>query len=64
MNSLPQKKPLEPAPRRYRKSGYFVRSRSLFDRLKAAAIQFVSIALLIAGFIVAALFALDLMDMR
>jgi hypothetical protein len=40
-----------------------VRSQSLFDRFKAAAIEFVSIALLIAGFIVAALFALDLMDM-
>jgi hypothetical protein len=57
-------KTLEPDPRRYRKRGYFVSSRRrLIDRLKAAAIEFALIAMLIAGFIVAALFALDLMDM-
>jgi hypothetical protein len=48
----------------YRKRGYFISSpRSVIDRLKAAAIQFAQIAILIAGFIVAALCALDLSDM-
>jgi hypothetical protein len=49
----------------YRRRGYFTRSpRDLLDRLKAAAIEFTSIALLIAGFIMVALFAVDLSDMR
>jgi hypothetical protein len=34
------------------------------DRLKAAAMEFASIAMLMAGFIMAALFAVDLLDMR
>jgi hypothetical protein len=56
-------KSLEPDARLYRKQGYFVRSpRRVLDRLRAAAIEFVSIALLVAGFIMAALFALDLSD--
>jgi hypothetical protein len=51
-------------PRPYRRRGYFLRSpRRAFDRLKAAAIQFALITILIAGFVVAALFALDLSDM-
>jgi hypothetical protein len=37
--------------------------RGGIDRLRAAAIEFASIAILIAGFIIAALCALDLMDM-
>ena len=50
--------------RPYRRRGYFLRSpRRAIDRLKAAAIEFALIAILIAGFIVAALFALDLTDM-
>ena len=49
----------------YRRRGYFTRSpRDLLDRLKAAAIEFASIAILIVGFIMAALFAVDLLDMR
>ena len=49
----------------YRRRGYFTwSSRDLFGRLKAAAIEFASIAILIAGFIMAALFAIDLLDMR
>jgi hypothetical protein len=49
---------------RYRKGPYFVSPRrSVIDRLKAAAMGFASIAMLIAGFIVAALCALDLLDM-
>jgi hypothetical protein len=44
--------------------GYFVSSpRSVIDRLKAAAIEFALIAILIAGFIIAVLCALDLLDM-
>jgi hypothetical protein len=55
---------LEPDARPYRKRGYFVSSsRSLTDRLKAAATRFAWIAILIAGFIMAILCALDLMDM-
>ncbi len=34
----------------------------MLDRLKAAAVEFVLIAILVAGFIVAALLALDLSD--
>ena len=50
--------------RSYRKRGCFVSSpRSVLDRLKAALIEFASIAILVAGFVMAALFALDLMDM-
>jgi hypothetical protein len=49
----------------YRRRGYFIRSpRDLLDRLKGAAMEFASIAVLIAGFIMAALFAVDLLDMR
>jgi hypothetical protein len=48
----------------YRKRGYFISSlRGLIGRLKAAAIEFAQIAILIAGFIVAALCALDLLDL-
>jgi hypothetical protein len=48
-----------------RKRGYFVRSRrSVLDRLKAATIEFASIAILIVGLIMAALFAVDLWYMR
>ena len=57
-------KSLEPDARPYRKRGDFVSSpRGVIDRLRAAAIEFASIAILIAGFIIAALCALDLMDM-
>jgi len=49
----------------YRRRGYFIRSpRDLLDRLKGAAMEFASIAVLIAGLIMAALFAVDLLDMR
>jgi hypothetical protein len=49
----------------YRVRGYFIRSpRSVLERLKAAAFEFASIAILTAGFIMAALFAADLLDMR
>jgi hypothetical protein len=45
----------------YRKRDYFVRSRSsVLTRLKAAAIEFASIAILIVGFIIAALCFVDL----
>lgn len=45
----------------YRKRSYFVRSgSSVLTRLKAAAIEFASIAILIAGFIIAALCFVDL----
>ena len=64
MNSARQERTLDPDTRLYRKSGYFVRSRrGVLDRLKAAAIKFALIAILIAGFIIAALCALDLLDM-
>jgi hypothetical protein len=55
---------LEPDARSYRKRHYFVRSPpGVIDRLKAAAIEFASIAILISMFIIAALCAVDLMDM-
>jgi hypothetical protein len=59
-------KSLEPDARPYRKRGYFVSSpRSVIDRLKAAAIEFALIAILIAGFIImAALVAVDVLDIR
>lgn len=45
------------------KIGYLIRSsRRVLDRLTAAAIEFILIAILVAGFIVAALLALDLSD--
>jgi hypothetical protein len=51
--------------RRYRRRGYFVRSaRRALDRLKTAVIELAVIATLMAGFIIAALFAVDLLDMR
>ena len=54
---------LEPVARRYRKRGYYVRSRrGMFGRLRAAATETVLIAILIAGFIIAALCAVDLLD--
>ena len=53
-----------PDARPYRKRGYYIRPRrSVFDRLKAALIGCAWIAALIAGFIVAAFCAADLMDM-
>ena len=53
-----------PDARPYRKRGYLVRSlRSVLDQLKEAAIKFALIALLIAGFIMAALFAVDLLTL-
>jgi hypothetical protein len=64
INSVRQQSFFEPDARPYRKRGYFVSSpRSVIDRLKAAAIRFAWIAILIAGFIMAVLCALDLMDM-
>jgi hypothetical protein len=58
------RKPFDADARPYRRRGYLLRSpRRAIDRLKAAAIEFVLIAILIAGFIMAALFALDLSDM-
>ncbi len=54
---------LAPDARPLGKIGYLIRSsRRVLDRLKAAAIEFVLIAILVAGFIVAALLALDLSD--
>ena len=52
--------------RLYRKRGYYVRSsRSVLERLKAAAINFALIALLCAAvIIVAALIASDVLDIR
>jgi hypothetical protein len=48
----------------YRKRGYLILSlRGVIDRLKAAAVESAQIAILTAGFIVAALCALDLSDM-
>jgi len=50
--------------RPYRRRGYYRRSpRRVIDRLKGAAIEFALIAILIAGFIMAALFGLDLSGM-
>jgi hypothetical protein len=49
----------------YRRRGYFTSApRGVLDRLKAAAIEFASIAMLMAGFIMVALFAVDLLDVR
>jgi hypothetical protein len=57
-------KSLESDARPYRKGGHFVSSPlGVIDRLKAAAIEFASIGILISGFIIAALCAVDLMDM-
>ena len=57
-------KSLEFNARPYRKGGHFVSSLlGVIDRLKAAAIEFASIGILISGFIIAALCAVDLMDM-
>ncbi len=54
---------LAPDARPLGKIGYLIRSsRRMLDRLTAAAIEFVLIAILVAGFIVAALLALDLSD--
>ena len=55
---------LESNVRRNPKSGYFVRSRrSVLGRLKTAALELALIVALIAGFIMAIVFALDLSDM-
>jgi hypothetical protein len=55
---------LESDARPYRKGGHFVSSPlGVIDRLKAAAIEFASLGILISGFIIAALCAVDLMDM-
>jgi hypothetical protein len=55
---------LESDARPYRKGGHFVSSPlGVIDRLKAAAIEFAQIATLIAGCMVSALCALDLLDM-
>jgi hypothetical protein len=54
---------LAPGARPRGKMGYLIgSSRRMLDRLKAAAVEFVLIAILVAGFIVAALLALDLSD--
>jgi hypothetical protein len=58
-------KSLEVDTRPYRRRGYFVRSpRRVRDRLKTAAFELALIAMLMAGFIIAALFAVDLLGMR
>ena len=55
---------LAPGARPRGRMGYLIRSSlRMLDRLKAAAIEFVLIAILVAGFIVAALLALDLSDL-
>ena len=55
---------LESGARPCRKRGYYVSSpRSVINRLKATAIELVLIAILMAGFIIAALSALDLLEM-
>jgi hypothetical protein len=60
----PSRPSFDPDARPHRRRVYFLRSpRRAIGRLKAAAIEFALIAILIAGFIVAALFALDLSDM-
>jgi hypothetical protein len=57
-------KALVPYARALRKRGDLVSSpRGVIDRLRAATIEFASIAILIAGFTIAALCALDLLDM-
>lgn len=54
---------LAPGARPRGRMGYLIgSSRRMLDRLKAAAVEFVLIAILVAGFIVAALLALDLSD--
>ena len=58
-------KSLEIETRPYRRRGYYARSpRRVVERLKTAAIELALIAMLLAGFIIAALFAVDLLDMR
>jgi hypothetical protein len=48
----------------YRNRAYVIWSlRGVIDQLKAAATEFAQIAILIAGFIIAALCALDLSDL-
>jgi hypothetical protein len=50
--------------RPYRPRGYYMRSRRrVLERLKAAAIGLVVIAILIAGVLLAGFLALDLLDM-
>ena len=50
--------------RRYRRRGYYTRSRGgVLERLKAAAIGLVVVAILIAGVLLAGLLALDLLDL-
>ena len=57
-------KSLRSDARPYRKGGHFVSSPlGVIDRLKPAAIEFALIGILISGFIIAALCAVDLMDM-
>ena len=65
-------KSLEPETRPYRNKGYrsyrpgsyFVPSpRGALDRIMSAAMGFVRITLLMAGFILVTLFGLDLLDM-
>ena len=65
-------KSLEPETRPYRKKAYrsfrpgsyFVPSpRGVLDRIMSAAMGFVRITLLMVGFILVTLFALDLLDM-
>jgi hypothetical protein len=64
MNSVRRENPWCPTRAPYRKRGYLVWSlRSVLDQLKEAAIKFALIALLIAGFIMAALFAVDLLTL-
>jgi hypothetical protein len=56
--------PLQSDSRPYRRRGYYNRSRrGVLDRLKAAAIGLVMIAVLVAGVLLAGLLALDLLDM-
>jgi hypothetical protein len=55
---------LETDSRSHCKRGHFISStRGVIDRLKAATIELALIAMLIVGFIMAALCALDLVDM-
>ena len=52
------------AYRSFRPGSYFVPSpRGVLDRIMSAAMGFVRITLLMAGFILVTLFALDLLDM-
>jgi len=58
----PTESSLRPSSRRAGKN-YLVRSRrGVLDRLRAVAIEFVLITILIAGFAMAAFFAVDLMN--